>query len=273
MVPCPESGAWRRDGGRSAPLSPANAFLASLSRADAALILPSLTPTSWSCGETLGADAAGPNLYFPLTLVANIGLGKAEWGGGLIGREGVIGWAAILGGEQADQRATVLLDGGTALALPVAEMRRACLASQTLSLSLLRFVQSYLVQLSATIRAHGSTTLRQRLSALLLMLHDRIDGDEMCITHQALSLHLHVRRASVTDILHLLEGERVLRCDRRSIRVRDREQLEASAGDAYGTAEEAYRRSIGPFGKAAVGLADDRNIMRAAPPQPACLTA
>ena len=58
-----------------------------------------------------------------------------------------------------------------------------------------------------------------------------------------------MRRASITDSLHVLEGERVLRCTRALVTVRDRTALEAAAGAAYGAAEATYSRLVAPFGK------------------------
>lgn len=241
----------------------ANAFLRSLSAADAGLIAPMMTLTAYRAGARLGlAPDVNASLHFPVTLVASMGLDTAQGGRGLIGREGLIGWPAILGLGPDAHGAQVLFDGGTALVLPVRRMQVACFASPTLTMALLRFVQAYTVQLSTMLEHSGCASLAQRLSAWLLMLHDRIEGDAIAITHLTLAAHLGVRRASITDALHRLEGEQALRCDRRVIHVRDRVRLEVSAGRVYGGSEAAYRRSIGAFGKSQPDTAPDR---RAAP--------
>jgi hypothetical protein len=46
-----------------------------------------------------------------------------------------------------------------------------------------------------------------------------------------------VRRAFVTDVLHILEGEGAIRSHRGLIIVRDRAKLEAMAGASYGFPE------------------------------------
>lgn len=239
-----------------------NAFLRSLKPADAALLAPLMTFVECRAGQQLAmSDGHKAAIHFPLTLVVSLGLDGDGGGWGLIGREGLIGWPAILGLEQNDHGAQVLFDGGTALAVPVTRMQVACFASPTLSMSLLRFVQSYTLQLTSMLKSSGSDSVRQRLSAWLLMLHDRVDGDTIALTHQCLSRHLQVRRASITDALHVLEGEQALRCDRNAIVVRNRALLELCAGRAYGRTEEAYRSSIGPFGKgqtASIPLAAER---------------
>jgi CRP-like cAMP-binding protein len=226
----------------------ANAFLRSLSAADVALIAPLMTITRCRSGERLGFDnAAGALIHFPVTLVVSMG-GAAQYGCGLIGREGLIGWPAILGQNAEAHAGQVLFDGGTALALPVRRMQVACFASPTLAMSLLRFVQSYTMQLTSMLEHSLRASLQQRLSAWLLMLHDRIDGDTIHLTHQVLAGHLGVRRASITDALHLLEGEQAVRCDRRTILIRHRERLETFAGPAYARSGASCRAEIAPLG-------------------------
>ena len=60
---------------------------------------------------------------------------------------------------------------------------------------------------------------------------------------------LGVRRATVTDSLHILEGLGAIKSSRGCIVIRDRALLEASAGESYGFAEYHYRQLIAPFGK------------------------
>lgn len=38
------------------------------------------------------------------------------------------------------------------------------------------------------------------------MCHDRIDGEEIALTHEYMATMLGVRRSSVTEALHILEG-------------------------------------------------------------------
>ena len=61
---------------------------------------------------------------------------------------------------------------------------------------------------------------------------------------------LGVRRATITDTLHILEGDHLIRSMRGRIIIRDRPGLVDFAGDSYGAAEAAYSRLIAPFPKA-----------------------
>ncbi len=77
------------------------------------------------------------------------------------------------------------------------------------------------------------------------MVHDRVDGDDIAITLEFLSLMLAVRRPSVTTALHVLEGNGLIRAERGSVTIRNRAALEDFAGDAYGKSENEYKRLIG----------------------------
>jgi hypothetical protein len=74
------------------------------------------------------------------------------------------------------------------------------------------------------------------------MAQDRIDGDEVPLTHEFLSMMLGTRRASVTDALHLLEGHEIISTKRSCISILDRARLEEIAGDCYGLPESELAR-------------------------------
>lgn len=170
---------------------------------------------------------------------------------GLIGGEGLIGWQALLGSECWPCDVLVRDGGGAALRIGVAELKQACAESPALFLGLLRFVPVFMLQMERTIASSLLHSLERRLARWLLMLHDRVAGNELRMTHREIAIKLGVRRASVTDVLHVLEGERAIGNVRGRIVIRDRDRLERLAGGCYGEAEAAYRAAIGPFGKGA----------------------
>jgi CRP-like cAMP-binding protein len=100
-----------------------------------------------------------------------------------------------------------------------------------------------MIQIAATALADGRYTVDQRLARWLLMSQDRL-GDDTTLTHEFLALMLGVRRPSVTDALHVLEGKRLIHASRGLITIRDRNKLLEMAGGAYGVPETDYRRLI-----------------------------
>jgi hypothetical protein len=93
--------------------------------------------------------------------------------------------------------------------------------------------------------ANARFAVTQRLARWILMSHDRLDGDDMPLTHDLLALMLGVRRGGVTTSLHVLEGEHMIKSTRGNVWVIDRSKLEAMAGDSYGSPEAEYERVIG----------------------------
>ena len=73
-------------------------------------------------------------------------------------------------------------------------------------------------------------------------MHDRVEGDEIALTHEFMSLMIATRRSSVTSALHVLDGNGFIRSTRGLVTVRNREGLEGFAHDAYGRPEEEYER-------------------------------
>lgn len=232
---------------------PANLFLRSLSRSDAALLSPLLMRVRCRGTDHLNSLSAGRSaIYFPETCMVSLAVGANAASVGIVGFEGLVGWAALIADGHSPMTARVLLDGGDAYAVSASALKIACATSPTLAVNLLKFLQTFSLQMGSAMHSALADPLDVRLSAWLLMLHDRIAGDAICITHDALGMLLHVRRATITDALHRLEGQRAVWCTRNLISVRDRGVLEALAGGSYGGAEQAYRCSIGPFGKSMI---------------------
>lgn len=196
-------------------------------------------------------------VYFPETVVVSIERSGDKYDRietGVIGPEGMIGWSGLVGCTRSSCNAVVRMNAGTMLRISMKDIMEACISSTTLFAALLRFVEITIVQMSQAIISHLRDPMERRVSRWLLMRHDRTDGAELAVMHDEISHNLGVRRASITDCLHVLEGEHLVRCFRGRIVIRDRGGLEALANGSYGVAEELYEALIGPFGRPASGL-------------------
>lgn len=230
-----------------------NLLIRSLSSSDRALIEPYLVVNPVFSGQTLMRSGEPVrSILFPESVTITLSPAQFLAPGvaiGVVGQEGALGWSALLGSRYAPFDATVLPGGGAARTIPLDRFLAACAASLTLTATMLRFAQAMADQLASSATCGLIDPVPRRLARWLLMLHDRSDSDELTLTHDMLAEHLGTRRASVTDSLHLLEGEHVVRCVRGRIVIRDRDALEAAAGASYGAAETKYRSLIGPFGR------------------------
>ena len=90
-----------------------------------------------------------------------------------------------------------------------------------------------MLQIAGTALANGKYTIEERLARWLLLCRDRLDGDEIPLTHDFISLLMGVTRPGVTIALNTLERANLVRSARGRITILDRAKLEEIAGEAY----------------------------------------
>jgi len=163
---------------------------------------------------------------------------------GIIGREGVTALPVVMATDRSPQE-TYMQSPGSGLEMDIADLRRHLDASSSLRRHLLHFAHVYLVQMAQTCLASGRSKLEERLARWLLMAQDRLDGDEMALTHEFLGYMLGVRRPGVTVAIKLLESKGLITSGRSKIVVVDRGGLKAATNGAYGIPEAEYRRLFG----------------------------
>lgn len=227
-----------------------NRLLAVMSGQDFAILAPHLAPTDLPLGMIV-AEANRPieTIFFPETGVASM-IATTPSGiqveAGLIGREGFSVPALVLNTLQLPYGSLIQVPGhGHSIGRDV--FLRAIDDNPSLLRLMLRFAQCLIIQTSYTALSNGAHELDVRLARWLLMIHDRSPSDDLPVTHEFLSIMLAVRRPSVTNALHVLEGHGLIRAERGCILIRNRADLEVFAGDAYGIPEDEYRRLIGPL--------------------------
>lgn len=187
-------------------------------------------------------------IYFPegtVVSIVAIGPGGSRTEVGIFGREGMSGAAVLLGTEQTPLETYVQVGSSTSLSLPTATLLAATEASSTLRTLLLRYAHVQSVQVASALSTMAALTIERRLARWLLMCQDRLDGDDIALTHEFMGMMLGSRRAGVTEALHILEGNGLVRATRGLVIVINRAGLEALAGASYGLAENEYRRLIG----------------------------
>jgi CRP-like cAMP-binding protein len=165
---------------------------------------------------------------------------------GLYGFDGMVGMPVVLGTDRSPHRLLMQI-GGEGWQMPADALRGAMRESEDLSPLLARYVQFFLIMVAQTAVSNAVHTVEERLARWLLMAHDRMDGDDVPLTHEYLALMLAVRRPSVTTATQILEGAGVIKATRGNIRIRNRAALEDLAGAAYGVPETEYARLVGPM--------------------------
>jgi len=222
---------------------------------DLALLKPHFARIELEREQTLViADEPIKHIYFPEGGIASVVSDMPDTGPceiGIFGCEGMSGISAILGSETTPNKTFMQVDGTTALRIKLVHLREAIGQSPTLLPVLLKYVHTMMVQLAHTAVTNAHHRMEARLARWLLMCHDRVQGNEIELTHRFMSTMITAQRSGVTVTLHILEGGGAIRSTRGLVTILNRDRLEEIAGDAYGSPEAEYRRLIAPFGRSA----------------------
>jgi len=162
---------------------------------------------------------------------------------GHIGREGMAGAHVILKADRTPT-STYMQVAGEVIRIPVAVFNEVLATNEDARDLFLRFMQHLSIQVAQSALANARYDVPARLARWLLMSHDRLDSDDLPLTHEFLALMLGVRRSGVTDHLHIAEGIHAIKATRGNIRILDREKLMQIAGDCYGLPEREYARLV-----------------------------
>jgi hypothetical protein len=111
-----------------------------------------------------------------------------------------------------------------------------------------RYQEALLFQISQCVACNGLHVILERCCRWLLMTHDRVDGDEVALTHEFLSFMLGCRRSGVTEILQSLQQQGLIRYGQGKINILDRERLEELACECYKNVRNEYERMLGATG-------------------------
>lgn len=215
-----------------------NKLLSRLSDAEFAHLTPLLEPVSLSAGERLSEAGQAPRfIYFPESCViscqANMEEGKSAEVG-MIGFEGVADITTLVRSRPAVHSLNVSI-AGSALRVRKADFEREILRSEGLQQSLLGYAAEYVTQLSQRSACAIFHLLEQRFAVWLLLLADRIKDAVIQITQERTADHLGVRRAGVTVVAAQMQSAGAISYRRGSLRISNREMLEAIACECYGT--------------------------------------
>ena len=158
---------------------------------------------------------------------------------GMIGPEGVVGMAAFLGAPTSPVDGMVQVEGST-LQLRAAAVPAALAAAPTLSMLLLRYMDSFHVQVTQSAACNSHHEINHRLARWILMTHDRAEADSFIMTHEFMSIMLGVQRSGVTLAVGALRRAGLVSHEKGIVRILDRDGLEDAACECYGVVRERF---------------------------------
>jgi CRP-like cAMP-binding protein len=151
---------------------------------------------------------------------------------GVIGWEGVATVQSLLLPQPPGSDGVVQISGRISR-VPLDSVRAAMDNSAPVRAAVLAFAGGFLAQVSQHATCNRAHTIEQRLAKWLLTVRDRIMIDELELTHDFISHMLGIRRAGATVALGALALDGLVEQRRGSIRILDRDGLEARSCECY----------------------------------------
>ena len=189
------------------------------------------------------------HVYFPTTSIISFsytltGGGSAECA--VIGNDGLVGVAVLMGGGMMPSRAIVQSEGWayrlTSRLLQVEFMQD--VATRHV---LLRYSQALITQIAQTAVCNRHHSIAQRTCRRLLLGLDRGITDDVTMTHDTLANLLGVSRDGVTKAMCELQRSGIIHYHRGHIRVISRADLEARCCECYDVMKRESDRLQGRF--------------------------
>jgi CRP-like cAMP-binding protein len=163
---------------------------------------------------------------------------------GIVGWEGVAAVQSLLLPQRSGTDAVAQVAGGGSR-VRLETLRAALNDSAPVRELLLAFAGGFIAQVSQHATCNRVHTIEQRLAKWLLTVRDRIDTDDVDLTHDFLAQMLGTRRAGATVAVGALTLDGFIEHSRRRVRIVDREGLEARACECYRIIVDAMPRLPG----------------------------
>jgi CRP-like cAMP-binding protein len=234
----------------SKPLPIQNHILAALPNNEYKRLIPHLEFVTlpfmqilYDTGETI------KHVYFPneglISLLVVMGDQKLREVG-LVGSEGMLGTAVVLGMNSTPTRALIQMPG-TAMRIKVQAFRNELKRGGVFQNILQRYTHALFTQVSQSAACISSHAVDKRLSRWLMMTHDRAPADTFEMKHEFLAMMLGVTRSVVTRAAGSLQHRKLIHYTRGQVTVLNRRRLEATACECYAMVKEEYDRIALPL--------------------------
>jgi signal transduction histidine kinase len=236
------------DGDRVVPSNPPFNHLLSLLDAEVRAELSPVALTLQSRHVLYEPGTPSLYAYFPLNAVIAL-VSTMEDGDStevaLIGREGMVGLAGVLGTREGATAAVVQV-AGDALRVPTAVLRRERVHIPSLRGVFDRYTEARLIQFAQTAACNRLHSVEARLARWLLEIADRVDAEYFRLSQDFMAQMLGVHRPTVCLTLRGFRDAGVIAYQGRSIKVADRAGLGRLACECYGVLRREFDRLLRP---------------------------
>ncbi|MFL9923639.1 Crp/Fnr family transcriptional regulator [Herbaspirillum lusitanum] len=197
----------------------------------------------YESGDTL------QHVYFPTDAIVSL-LYVTENGSSaeisVVGKDGFVGLAILMGGESTPSRA-IVQSAGSAYRLTSARFKDEIHRDiHTMNL-MLRYTQALFTQMSQTAVCNRHHSIDQQLCRWLLLSLDRLTSNQLKMTQELIANMLGVRREGVTDAAGKLQRQGVIEYSRGNMIVLDRPKLEHLCCECYAVVRKETERLLPPY--------------------------
>jgi CRP-like cAMP-binding protein len=227
--------------------SPTNHLLAALPPRDYNRLVPSLELVSLEAKQVLYQPNESINqIYFPenavIPLVSRL-KDERTVEAGMVGNEGVVGLHALVGAASIPYQYMTLISG-TAHRIQAEVLKAEFKRGGTLQDLLLRYTQARLIQFAQISACNYLHPILKRICRWLLMVHDRALSAELSLTQEAISRVLRVRRTGITEVVGILQKEKLISSRYGRITILDRRGLERTACECHETISDGLNHLL-----------------------------
>jgi CRP-like cAMP-binding protein len=234
----------------TAPLVPENKLLAALSAKCYKRLVPDLDMVEMNLGKILYNQKEHIKyVYFPrwaAVSMVNIFENGSMVEVGVVGREGMVGVSLLSGDNISSYQAIVqIADGGwrmKALVFKQEIERNGELANVTR-----RYLQALFTQVAQTASCNRMHPIVKRLARWLLLMQDRVESDELQLTHEFIATMLGTRRAGVTIAAGTLQAAGIIKYHRGKVTILDQKKLEEASCECHRIVRNEYKRLLGSY--------------------------
>jgi CRP-like cAMP-binding protein len=151
-----------------------------------------------------------------------------------IGREGMVGTAAVLDGRVAESSATMVqCASDICYRMTVDALRREMDRRGAFHDLLSRYAQALVGFVMQSTACNAVHSVEQRLARWLLMAHDRVERTEFPLTQEFVAMMLGATRPTVTVVAGTLQRAGLITYHRGRVTIADREGLESASCECY----------------------------------------
>jgi CRP-like cAMP-binding protein len=222
--------------------NPGNRLLRELNPEELAILQPHLQQISVSRGTVL-VDAAqtASHLFFPETALLCL-VGATEGGStievALVGPEGVALVSAALGNQRSPFRVVGQLDG-TVWRVPTDLVNRELHRCRQLHERFLSYSHQVIAQVGQSAICNRFHTSKQRLARWLLTTADRVNLQQLPLTHEFIAHMVGGPRSAVTEAAAALRASGAIEYTRGRITITDAQRLRHQACECYEATQDS----------------------------------